>query len=145
MYSVCWEGTRNSPRLDLCHINTHNNMFIRPDRRPGEKIERFRSLGRIAYSCLFKKKKINPRLYILKGFGWNNVDPAWHMAAQHDINIGPMYGVIWVVVFLLFQCWASVELWVEIKRALCGCHVLADVLAQSIQQTQCWISVRPAS
>ena len=33
---------------------------------------------------------------------------------------------------------------VNIETALGECHVFADVLAQSIQQTQCWISVGPA-
>ena len=67
----------------------------------------------------------------LKGFGWNNIGPASHMVAQHDISVGPMYRVIWVVAFLatgwesvtciemsqrtrdnlpmLFYCWASVR------------------------------------
>ena len=39
----------------------------------------------------------------------------------------------------------SQRLWVNIENALGECHVFADVLAQSIQQTQCWISVGPVS
>ena len=37
------------------------------------------------------------------------------------------------------------RLWVNIETALGECHVFADVLTQSMQQTQCWISVGPAS
>ena len=31
----------------------------------------------------------------LKGFSWNEVGPASQTVAQHYINIGPMYRVIW--------------------------------------------------
>ena len=37
------------------------------------------------------------------------------------------------------------RLMVNIETALGECHVFADVLTQSIQQSQCWISVGPAS
>ena len=76
-----------------------------------------------------------------------------------------MYSVIWEGAFLatgeesvtslyqclspskygMFQCLASVEDWVNFETVLGDCHVCADVLAQIIQQTQCWISVGPVS
>ena len=37
------------------------------------------------------------------------------------------------------------RLWVNNETALCEYHVFADVLVQSIQRTQCWISVGAAS
>ena len=37
------------------------------------------------------------------------------------------------------------RLWVNIETALGECRVFANLLAQSIQLTQCWIGVGPAS
>ena len=65
-----------------------------------------------------------------------------------------MYNVIWEVAFLstgeerftrmqsskhvtITQCCFNAGLWVNIETALGEWHVFADVLAQSIQQTQC--------
>ena len=94
----------------------------------------------------------------LKGFGWNIVGPASQTVAQHDISIGPMYRVIWVVAFLatglgkrhphrnapantrqspnaVSMLGQRQRLWVNIETASGECHVFADVLAQRIQQT----------
>ena len=49
------------------------------------------------------QKKKYSRLYLLLGafgFGWNNGGPVSQTVAQHYLTIGPMYRVIWVVVFL---------------------------------------------
>ena len=104
----------------------------------------------------------------LEGFGWNNVGLASQTVAQHGISIGPMYRVIWVEAYLatvvekrhphrnapansrqspiaVSMLGQHQRLWVNIETASGECHVFADVLAQSIQQTQCWITVGKAS
>ena len=62
-----------------------------------------------------------------------------------------MYHVIWEVAFIATQeenvtqqspssvslLGQRLRLWVNIETALGECHVFVDVLAQSIQQTQC--------
>ena len=107
-------------------------------------------------------------IIFLKSFDWNNVGPASQTVTQHYISFGPIYvlsewwpfwrrgvkchqhsnelpantGQLPNVVSMLGQ---RRRLRVNIETAYLGeYHALANVLAQSIQQTHCWISVGPA-
>ena len=107
----------------------------------------------------------------LKGFGWNNGGPASQAVAQHCISIGPMYHVIWVVVFLatgggkchphdncarrpantgrspnpVSKLGQRLRRWAKVETVLSKWHLFARVLLLRIQQTQCWNSFGPAS
>ena len=41
------------------------------------------------------EKKIFTIIFVVRSFGWNNVDQASQMVAQHNISIGPMNRVTW--------------------------------------------------
>ena len=47
----------------------------------------------------YSEKNIFMIIFVVKGFGWNNVGPGSRTVAQHYFSIGPMYRVIRVVAF----------------------------------------------